>query len=443
MSEKVDIDLRQGDCQEVMKDLPDNSVDVIVTDPPYGINFMAKKWDYAIPSIKVWQEAIRVLKPGGHMLCACGTRTQHRMACNIEDAGFEIRDCIFWHYGSGFPKSLDIGKAIDKAAGAEREVTGTKSASIQGNPFEESYPEESKQVDITAPATPEAQQWDGWGTALKPSTEIFTLARKPLSEKTVAANVLKWGTGGINMDACRVGDNPGYKYNADSNGTTFHGQQGERIKQTAEKKGAETIESTQGRFPANLIHDGSEEVVGLFPVTGQAGNNKATSGITAGKSIFGIGDCGKRNPKIAGDNGGSAARFFYCAKASPAERNAGLENMPDAEKYTAKAGTFGVHDCFSGKSGDDAWKAKHPNLPKKNNHPTVKPVALMEYLIKLITPPNGTVLDPFMGSGTTGVACVKTNRNFIGIELDEAYFQLAKKRIETELNRPRQLTLFD
>ena len=410
MSEKVDIDLRQGDCLEVMKDLHDNSVDAIVTDPPYGINFMAKKWDYAIPSIKVWQEAIRVLKPGGHMLCACGTRTQHRMACNIEDAGFEIRDCIFWHYGSGFPKSLDIGKAIDKAAGAEREVTGTKSASIQGNPFEESYPEESKQVDITAPATPEAQQWDGWGTALKPSTEIFTLARKPLSEKTVAANVLKWGTGGINIDECRVPTKHDdavamERCNSPGSGRMQPGGGLNGSSTFRRSTGTGEMDTTKGRFPANLIHDGSEEVAGLFPV--------------------------------------SKARFFYAAKASKSERNAGLENMPDAEKYTAKAGTFGVHDCFSGKSGDDAWKAKHPDLPKKNNHPTVKPVALMEYLCTLITPPNGTVLDPFMGSGTTGVACVKTNRNFIGIELDENYFQIAKKRIETELNRPRQLTLFD
>ena len=188
--------------------MPDNSVDAIVTDPPYGISFMAKKWDYDVPKVDVWQEAMRVLKPGGHALIACGTRTQHRMVCNIEDAGFEIRDVVSWIYGSGFPKSLNVSKAIDKAAGAEREDMGptpyaNKGRTNNNNAYGE--PTASNQERITAPATEAAKQWDGWGTALKPACEFFTLARKPLSEKTVAANVLKWGTGGINIDGCRVG----------------------------------------------------------------------------------------------------------------------------------------------------------------------------------------------------------------------------------------------
>jgi len=201
------VKLIHGDCLEEMGDLLDNSVDAIVSDPPYGISFLAKKWDYDVPKVEVWQEAMRVLKPGGHALIACGTRTQHRMVVNIEDAGFEIRDVVSWLYGSGFPKSLNVSKAIDKAAGAEREVVGkhirlgdkrsyeTNGDSVFGN---------TTTPEITAPATEAAKQWDGWGTALKPACEFFTLCRKPLSEKTIAANVLKWGTGGINVDGCRV-----------------------------------------------------------------------------------------------------------------------------------------------------------------------------------------------------------------------------------------------
>ena len=305
--------LLHGDCLEQMKTLADNSVDAIVSDPPYGISFMAKKWDYDVPSVEVWKEAMRVLKPGGHALIACGTRTQHRMVVNIEDAGFEIRDVVSWIYGSGFPKSLNIGKQIDKCNGdpnrlekftgwmrttgmkariadeimgtatmaghyfcksqpaiptaalwaklrphiaidiprwvdelverieAEREVVGEKSSGLSGGSgntvgrFTDSRNENGK-VNITAPATEAAKQWDGWGTALKPACEFFTLARKPLSEKTVAANVLKWGTGGINIDGCRV------------------------------------VTEVTGRFPANLIHDGSQEVLDLFPETKARGN---------------------------------------------------------------------------------------------------------------------------------------------------------------------------
>ena len=317
------VTLLNGDCLEQMKQLPDNSVDGIVTDPPYGISFMAKKWDYDVPSVEVWKEAMRVLKPGGHALIACGTRTQHRMVVNIEDAGFEIRDVVSWIYGSGFPKSLNISKAIDKAAGAKgHDSVGFNVAGKTGGLGRIQRPElRSDHPDYVKPTgiTEAAQQWDGWGTALKPACEFFTLARKPLLEKTVAANVLKWGTGGINIDGCRVKAN------------------GENM----------------GRFPANLIHDGSQQVLELFPES----------------------------------NKDSAARFFYCPKASKKDRKEG------------------------------------------NNHPTVKPTALMQYLCRLITPTGGVVLDPYMGSGSTGKAAVKEGFSFVGCELDKDYYKIAKERI--------------
>jgi len=379
------INLLEGDCLEQMKTLHDNSIDAIVSDPPYGISFMAKKWDYDVPSVEVWAEAMRVLKPGGHALIACGTRTQHRMVCNIEDAGCEIRDVVSWIYGSGFPKSLNVGKAIDKAAGAEREVVG-KSQHSANRKADMGYcggSDDEGKRNITAPATPEAKQWDGWGTALKPACEFFTLCRKPLSEKTIAANVLKWGTGGINIDGCRVG-------------TETITQTRTKMKTWRESEGRTDIPDsadnsqtqTQGRFPANLIHDGSRDVLELFPETKSAGKARtASEGTHGGKSgIFGIGEPAMRY----GDDGGSAARFFYCPKASKKDRDEG------------------------------------------NTHPTVKPTALMQYLCRLITPDGGTILDPYMGSGSTGKAAMLEGFNFTGCELDPDYFQIAKARIESE-----------
>jgi len=357
MSEEKLINLLNGDCLGQMKTLPDNSVDSIVTDPPYGISFMAKKWDYDVPSVEVWKEAMRVLKPGGHALIACGTRTQHRMVVNIEDAGFEIRDVVSWIYGSGFPKSLNISKAIDKSAGAEREVVGKSNNNISESNNSESSDSPSYGVygnnkDITAPATEAAKQWDGWGTALKPSCEFFTLARKPLSEKTVAANVLKWGTGGINIDGCRVEAGDELK-----SGTYQRGKGAESSMNCAKDGSMEKefkYDGSKGRFPANLIHDGSQEVLDLFPET----------------------------------NKDSAARFFYCPKASKKDRDEG------------------------------------------NTHPTVKPTALMAYLCRLITPTGGVVLDPYMGSGSTGKAAVQEGFSFVGCELDEEYYKIAKARIQ-------------
>ena len=373
--------LLHGDCLEKMKTLPDNSVDAIVTDPPYGISFMAKKWDYDVPKVDVWQEAMRVLKPGGHALIACGTRTQHRMVVNIEDAGFEIRDVVSWIYGSGFPKSLNISKAIDKAAGAEREVVGSrklqgKARKMKGGNFlVHEDREETDSINITAPATDAAKQWDGWGTALKPACEFFTLARKPLSEKTVAANVLKWGTGGINIDGCRVGTETIKTCGGDKFPSVYG------TYKTAE-------ESThQGRFPANLIHDGSQQVMDLFP--------ESKSGVAVKKNLDGRtynahqewGHKAKAGEDIGYGDKGSAARFFYCPKASKKDREEG------------------------------------------NTHPTVKPTALMAYLCRLITPTGGTVLDPYMGSGSTGKAAVSEGFDFIGCELDEDYYKIATARI--------------
>ena len=329
-----------GNCVEVMRGMDDASVDAIVTDPPYGINFMNKGWDNAVPGVEVWRECLRVLKPGGHILAFAGTRTQHRMASAIDDAGFEIRDMIAWVYGSGFPKSHDVSKAIDKAAGAVRE----------------------------------AQQWQGWGTALKPALEPITVGRKPM-EGTVAANVLQHGTGAINIDGCRVGSDGGCK------GAT-RGPKGEIYGDGLNGKFAEKVPGL-GRFPANLIHDGD---AGL----------------------------------------GEQSRFFYQAKASKADRNDGMSDH--APKPTAAA-EFRPNHTEKAEAGEDGnpygrW------TPTANNHPTVKPTDLMRYLCRLVTPPGGVVLDPFAGSGSTGRGALLEGFRFIGVELDPHYADIARARIK-------------
>jgi len=386
------INLLHGDCLEQMKTLDDNSVDAIVSDPPYGISFMAKKWDYDVPSVEVWKEAMRVLKPGGHALIACGTRTQHRMVVNIEDAGFEIRDVVSWIYGSGFPKSLNISKAIDKAAGAEREVVGTektpytaKKTSMNVSQMNTVDDEGYRVKVITAPATEAAKQWDGWGTALKPSCEFFTLCRKPLSESTIAKNVLRWGTGGINIDGCRVEANDfntseSYEYTGNNGGSM-----GAASKRKRKSGGGAT--DPQGRFPANLIHSGEQEVMDLFPESGEK----------------------------------SPSRFFYCAKASKKDRNEGLEGFEEKEVL------LGHNQAACPKLTKDGKPNKV--IKNKNAHPTVKPTALMAYLCRLITPPNGVVLDPYMGSGSTGKAAIREGFSFVGIELDPDYYNIAKARV--------------
>ena len=417
------INLLHGDCLEQMKTLGDNSVDSIVSDPPYGISFMAKKWDYDVPSVEVWKEAMRVLKPGGHALIACGTRTQHRMVVNIEDAGFEIRDVVSWIYGSGFPKSLNVSKAIDRAAGAEREVVGKRVRMGDSKSYSSDNTKSlkctSKDVgDITAPATDAAKQWDGWGTALKPSTEYFTLCRKPLSEKTIAANVLKWGTGGINIDGCRVETSEVREKNSSRNtsvdGAIFKESGGAR----STGSGAN---HPQGRFPANLIHSGEQEVLDLFPEskTGSIKPHQSSNG----SKIYGGGK--GFQPDITGSHKGdqgSAARFFYCAKASKKDRDEGLEGFEEtSRKQFASSGRTMVN-------GEWVETNSEP-LPRKNTHPTVKPTALMAYLCRLITPTGGIVLDPYMGSGSTGKAAIREGFSFIGCELDEDYYNIAKARV--------------
>lgn len=346
--------LLQGNCLERMKELEDNSVDSIVTDPPYGLSFMNKKWDHQVPSVEIWKECLRVLKPGGYLLSFAGTRTQHRMACNIEDAGFEIRDMIAWVYGTGFPKSMDVSKAIYKANG-----------------------------------TAAAHQWQGWGTALKPALEPVTVARKPLIA-TVAANVLTHGTGALNIDGCRIGNTrrvpASLSKNKNPNG----------FGPTTGKGGTEKdLDSNIGRWPANLIHDGSDEVVSLFPDSNGCGGSVPRVKITGyGNGVVGTGESqyigGERIPFESGS--GSAARFFYCAKSSKKDRG----------------------EC--------------------NTHPTVKPTELMRYLCRLITPKDGIVLDPFMGSGSTGKAAVLEGFNFIGVEMENEYFNIAKERILNAIN---------
>lgn len=404
-----------GDCLNKLKELNPNSIDAVITDPPYGLSFMNKHWDYDVPSIEIWKEALRVLKPGGHLLSFGGTRTYHRMVVNIEDAGFEIRDQIQWIYGSGFPKSLDISKAIDKAAGAEREVAGEmvrfdgkpagKIKQMNGGSFASNPDKKGGIVGVTKPATDAAKQWSGWGTALKPANEPIVLARKPLSEKTVAANVLKWGTGGLNIDATRVGTENVQYIKKGGGGAAFHGQ--------TEKP--RLSGSTQGRFPANLILD---EAAGEM-LDRQSGTSKGTGKRTTKKqNSMGFQGGEKPYDDFSYPDTGGASRFFYCAKASKSERNRGLEGMPERR---------GGAEQFDSRWKDGIGEERMPI--NTNHHPTVKPLSLMEYLVKLITPPNGIVLDPFMGSGTTGLAAKNLSFRFVGIERDEEYFKIAEKRI--------------
>lgn len=385
--------IKLGDSLFVLRTLPENSIDSVVTDPPYGLAFMNKHWDYDVPSVELWREVLRVLKPGGHVLSFGGTRTYHRMVVNIEDAGFEIRDQIMWIYGSGFPKSHDVSKAIDKEAGAEREVVETKSAG--SGPLKRGHvtstgggmsigTERSPEYNVTAPATDLAKQWQGWGTALKPANEPIVLARKPLVG-TVAANVEQYGTGGLNIDASRIGSEVRTNIPASSLGNA-------RTKAGGAAQVGRSPTIALGRWPANVLFD-EEAAAVLDEQSGIVGKGNNRGGYSyAGReydnknsSMFN-GDKPQALPNY--NDSGSASRFFYVAKASKRERGEG------------------------------------------NNHPTVKPIKLMEYLVRMITPPGGTVLDPFMGSGTTGVAVKSLGFKFFGIELEKTYHEIATRRIE-------------
>lgn len=418
-----------GNCTEQMRIFADNSIDAIVTDPPYGINFMNSKWDcpgdmlgqmatgktkcgalarggshnrgykdcdnakfqsYMTP---IFAEALRVAKPGAHLLAFGGTRTFHRLACAIEDAGWEIRDCIMWIYGEGFPKSMDVGKAIDKMKGVERKKIRNPNphkSAIGTNTFGD-----YKGDDIIQPfpVSPEAAEWQGWGTCLKPAVEPIIVARKPL-DGTVAANVLKYGTGAINIDGCRVptDDNlNGGAYSKSGGRSALTGderdEKGKGMFAPGKTSNNEFLQP-QGRFPANLIHDGSDEVLALFPNSNGSGHARTLRrSAKPEQEGWGMNKHAADSAELRDAGSGSAARFFYCAKASRKERGEG------------------------------------------NDHPTLKPLALMRYLVRLVTRKGGIVLDPFMGSGTTGVAAIQEGMNFIGIERDKHYFEIARLRI--------------
>ena len=398
--------VRLGDCLEVLRAMPDNSVDSIVTDPPYGLSnakperiteaitawatgdrervpdgrgFMGKAWDSFVPPPAVWDECLRVLKPGGHLVAFAGSRTHDLMGLSIRMAGFEIRDGLAWLYGTGFPKSMDVSKAIDKAAGAER---GTKDVPFAGSAYsanagnwrpwmDEASKTGVRKVADDTPAIPEAKQWQGWGTALKPAFEPVTLARKPL-EGTVAANVLKWGTGALNIDGCRIGDEALPAHTRDTKMGTFLGADGNV-----------TPERT-GRWPANVVLDEHQSAA----LDEQSGVSKSSIGKPRGAS-HGDG-WGMTQTGAEYNDMGGASRFFYCSKASSKER-------PEVD---------GV------------------------KHPTVKPLALMRWLVRLVTPPGGTVFDPFAGSGTTIEAAILEGFDAAGAEMEPSYLPLIERRLE-------------
>ena len=423
--------LYHGDNREVLKELADNSVDSIVTDPPYELGFMGKSWDASgiAFNVEVWQECLRVLKPGGHLLAFSGSRTYHRMAVAIEDAGFEIRDQIMWIYGSGFPKSLNIAKSIENkittgsaAKNGFHKLEGERTGdgrigmydTVEAQGFRKVNPDQLGGFTLDA-TTPEAQQWDGWGTALKPAHEPVVVARKPLIG-TVAANVLTYGTGGLNIDASRVGSEGGTRKEPSTEKSTTTSVGG-----YLNQKAGTPIDA--GRWPANVIHDGSDEVVELFP-NSKGGAFPAKRG-QAVNTAFASGQETEGGFRAMGDDG-SAARFFYCAKANKRDRNEGLEGFETKiTNEITPPGTKGSNStrAGAGRSGATA-----------NHHPTVKPIDLMRYLCRLVTPPNGVILDPFTGSGSTGKAAMYEKFTFIGIEMTEEYLPIAKARIEFAIN---------
>lgn len=433
-----------GNNLDLLRTLPDCSVDSIVTDPPYELGFMGKKWDSTgiAYSVELWSECLRVLKHGGHLLAFSGSRTYHRMVVAIEDAGFEIRDQIMWVYGSGFPKSLDVSKAIDKQAGAERQVIGfTRGVGVSPednlhggiNRGAVGVKQVGINVPITTPATDGAQQWSGWGTALKPAHEPIVMARKPLGEKTVAENVLRHGTGAINIEASRIASTDGFEKAWDKPiSTNISAKGGKYISEGAQHTVDISANKPSGRFPANFIHDGSDEVLALFPDSKGMSTQKSSANIQIyGGNSFNESSTVFPEIRVGFDDSGSAARFFYCAKAGKAERNAGLEALQD-----------NLGGSLAG--GNDTRKGDRPQMqPTKNFHPTVKPVALMRYLVRMVTPPEGTVLDPFTGSGTTLVAAVLEGFNSIGMEMTADYLPIIEGRVAWALaQEPEQPTLF-
>ena len=402
--------LYNGDCLKLLKLLPDNSIDNMVTDPPYGINFMGKKWDYDVPSVDVWKECLRVLKPGAHILVFAGTRTQHKMATNIENAGFILKDTIMWLYGSGFPAgNKDISKDIDKVKGKKRKIIGKRkhptlkdSSKINrqnSTQYHASNPTKDE-WELTAPVTKEAKLWEGWGTQLKPAYEPIILAMKP-NEGTFANNALKYGVAGINIDGCRVGDEKRTYTGsgAQPNKINNHGK-GDTGIGYADGSGKDKLYNVTGRWPSNIILD---EEAGLL-LDQQVGENKSC--------------------------------FFYCAKPSKKEKNLGcegLEKIIGHNKFDKckKCGKY----IFQNPTRKSACKCKNPirqpNKIKGNFHPTVKPLKLIEYLCALVkTPAGGISLDPYAGSGTTGVAWKNIKIQWILIEQEKDFCNISAERIK-------------
>lgn len=511
-----------GDNLELLKKYPDNYFDAVVTDPPYGLGkepeaaelmkdwiehgyheisgsgFMGKEWDAFVPQPLFWKEVFRVLKHGGHVVAFYGTRTYDWGVMAMRFAGFEVRDCIQWLYGSGFPKSHNISKAIDKMYGAEREVIEVKGKKFIGSNnniegINGYYTQESNQA-----STDQAKQWDGWGSALKPANEPIVLARKPLEKGlSIAENVLKWGTGGINIDGCRVSG-----VNMTKGGCKFNSA----FFKSGESNFTQDYDSSQGRFPANIIltHHPECECKGIKKVKGQIDKptnrtkfegtwNEGNTGLRSNTNSSKEGyadengqeavedwnchpDCpiklldeqsGERKSnglykkqgdwenkgdgkirtwdigydklnKYAGEIGG-ASRFFYVAKASKSERNKGLEDFDKKQTVGGGGGIGNYLDDVNSASG----KYGSEKAPSQNFHPTVKPVKLMQYLVRLVTPPNGIVLDPFCGSGTTGIACKLEGLQFVGMEQDPEYAKIAEGRIKNykeEKEEPLQET---
>ena len=479
--------LLNGDCLDKLKELESDSIDSIVTDPPYGLAFMGKKWDYDVPSQAIWEECMRVLKPGGHLLSFAGSRTYHRMAVRIEDAGFEIRDQIMWIYGSGFPKSHNISKQLDKRGGnnhlvsevaqklkearESRGISKTEADKLfcdgttnymwfegrkdgvrlpddisfekicnewnELKPYQDKIRSANREIvgnydgdmgglggerlgnsggEITISATDVAKDWEGWGTALKPAHEPIVMARKPF-KGTVADNVLEWGVGGINIDGCRVGNE---RVSTHSNGSGNTGDKG-IYSSFGNQQGSEERE---GRFPANVIMD--EEAGKLLDE--QSGTTKSSKrGAHNNKKTEHTNTYTPPNAMYSDDNTygdeGGASRFFYCPKASKKDRDEGL---------TIESKSIKGRDEGQDKTSI-AYKARPTE--RQNIHPTVKPTDLMGYLIRLVTPKGGIVLDPFMGSGSTGKAAVLEGMDFVGIERELEYYEIAKQRIEFETNK--------
>ena len=407
------VKLYLGDNIESLKKLPENSIDSVVSDPPYGISFMNRRWDHQVPSVEFWQEVYRVLKPGGHVLSFGGTRTYHRMTVNIEDAGFEIRDQIMWIYGSGFPKSHNIGKAYEalqktgrsnpKALrqtrmGDEYKPTGQIDYK-KGRMFSSDIEKDDNIIKVN-------NEYEGWGTALKPANEPICVARKPLSEKTIVENVIRWGVGGINIDGCRIGTE------LISSGKSKVIGGGQLVGENTRMDIEETF--SEGRFPANIIFD-EEAAAMLDEQSGPTSQGHWPKGSTKGFGEFGGGETSYEGvgPKDKNKDKSGASRFFYVPKVGKKERNMGLDGFEDKVRHLNLSNV--VSDSKE---------------PVKNNHPTLKPINLMNYLCRLVTPPGGIVLDPFMGSGSTGISACLEGFRFVGMEMEQSYFEIASARIE-------------